>query len=201
MSLRFKLRRTFSTCVWLAGMICTSAGAAQCDAAAFREFDFWVGEWNVSTPDGQVVGTNRIEREYGGCVIHERYSTARGYSGESLNMYDVGRKVWHQTWVDNSGTLLALEGGLIDGRMVLAGESIGADGQKSRQRITWTPHSDGSVRQLWESSDAQGGWTVAFDPSPSFPYPPIHRFVYVKPLPQDLAGTLTEVKPHLACEV
>ena len=164
MSLRFKLSQTFSTCVLLAGMAAASAGAAaQCDAAPFREFDFWVGEWDVSTPDGKVVGTNRIEREYGGCVIHERYSTAREYSGESLNMYDVGRKVWHQTWVDNGGTLLTLEGRLIEGRMVLAGESIGADGQKSRQRITWTPNTDGSVRQLWESSDAQGGWTVAFD--------------------------------------
>ena len=96
-------------------------------------------------------------------MIHERCSTAREYGGESLNMYDAARHVWHQTWVDNSGTLLTLEGGLIEGRMVLVGESIGADGQKSKQRITWTPNSDGSVRQLWESSNLQGGWTVVFD--------------------------------------
>ena len=51
---------------------------------------------------------------------------------------------------------------------------------------------------VFQSTDA-AGWTVAFDPAPSFPYPPIHRFVYVKPLPPDLAATLAEVKPHLAC--
>jgi hypothetical protein len=31
------------------------------------------------------------------------------------------------------------------------------------QRITWTPNADGTVRQLWESADAKGQWTVAFD--------------------------------------
>ena len=45
-------------------------------------------------PRGKLAGTNRIEREYDGCVIHER---------------DAARHVWHQTWVDNSGTLLTLE--------------------------------------------------------------------------------------------
>ncbi len=30
-------------------------------------------------------------------------------------------------------------------------------------RITWSPGSDGSVRQTWESADAQGQWTVVFD--------------------------------------
>jgi len=103
------------------------AGAAQaaapCDGPEFRQFDFWVGEWQVNTPDGKFHGTNRIEREYGGCVIHEHYLTGRGYSGESLNIYDASRKVWHQSWVDNSGTLLTLEGHLIDGRMVLEGDA------------------------------------------------------------------------------
>ena len=143
------------------------AGAAQaaapCDGPEFRQFDFWVGEWQVNSPDGKFHGTNRIEREYGGCVIHEHYITGRGYSGESLNIYDASRKVWHQSWVDNSGTLLMLEGHLIDGRMVLEGDATGTDGQVSKQRITWTPNADGSVRQLWESRDAKGEWSTSFD--------------------------------------
>jgi hypothetical protein len=36
-------------------------------------------------------------------------------------------------------------------------------GAMARQRITWTPNADGSVRQLWETADEKGGWTVAFD--------------------------------------
>ena len=40
------------------------AMAAACDSSAFRQFDFWLGEWQVRTPDGKLVGTNRIERQY-----------------------------------------------------------------------------------------------------------------------------------------
>lgn len=138
-------------------------GAAGCTAPEHRDFDFWLGEWQVRTPDGKLAGTNRIEREYDGCVLHEKYNTGRGYSGESLNIYDAPRKVWHQTWVDSSGLLLGLEGGLRDGRMVLEGQTTGADGLLTRHRITWTPNADGSVRQFWESTDAKGKWTVAFD--------------------------------------
>ena len=147
----------------LALLALPSALAAACDASAFRQFDFWLGEWQVHTPDGKLAGTNRIERQYGGCVIHEHYTTDRGYSGESLNIYDEPRKVWHQTWVDNSGTLLSLEGQLVDGKMVLQGQSTGSDGLVTRHRISWTPNADGSVRQLWESTDAKGEWSVAFN--------------------------------------
>ena len=147
----------------LAACFAQPALAAPCDAAPFREFDFWLGEWQVHTPDGKLAGTNRIEREYNGCVIHEHYTTGHGYSGESLNSYDAPRKRWHQTWVDSAGTLLTLEGQLVDGKMVLEGQTVGHDGQVTRHRITWTPNANGSVRQLWESTGANGAWGIAFD--------------------------------------
>lgn len=137
--------------------------AAPCDSVDHRAFDFWIGEWTVRTPDGKVAGSNRIEREYDGCVLHERYDTSRGYRGESLNMFDAGRKLWHQTWVDTSGTLLLLEGGLCAGQMVMRGKTFAADGQATEHRITWTPNTDGTVRQLWESTDVKGAWKVLFD--------------------------------------
>ena len=135
----------------------------RCDAPIYRQFDFWIGEWQVKTPDGKLAGVNRIEREYGGCVLHERYDTGRGYSGESLNIFDAGRKVWHQTWVDTSGTLLVLEGGIKEGKMVLEGQTVTDPGLVTKHRITWTPNPDGSVRQLWESTDMTGKWIAAFD--------------------------------------
>lgn len=137
--------------------------AAPCEAPEHRGFDFWLGVWDVhDAVTDKLAGSNAITREYDGCVIHERYTTGRGYSGESLNAYDAGRKVWHQTWVDSSGTVLVLEGGLRDGRMVLEGET--RDGMAvTKHRITWTPNPDGSVRQLWESTDARGAWSTAFD--------------------------------------
>jgi hypothetical protein len=139
------------------------AAPRPCATAEHRQFDFWLGEWEVRGPAGRVAGTNRISSLYGGCVLHEQYDTARGYSGASFNIYDAGRRRWHQTWVDTAGVLLQLDGGLVDGRMILEGETIGADGARTKHRITWTPGPDGSVRQLWESTNAAGEWSVAFD--------------------------------------
>ena len=139
------------------------AAPPACAGADHRAFDFWIGEWNVHGADGKLAGTNSIRRAMGACVLHERYDTGRGYSGESFNIYDAPRKVWHQTWVDSGGLLLLLEGGLREGRMVLEGRTMGTDGKITRHRITWTPNADGSVRQFWESTGAAGEWTVAFD--------------------------------------
>lgn len=140
-----------------------SPPAPACTGPEHRQFDFWLGEWNVYGPAGKLAGTNSIRREIGGCVLHERYDTGRGYSGESFNIYDEPRKVWHQTWVDSSGLLLQLEGGLKDGKMILEGETRGSDQKITKHRITWSANPDGSVRQLWESSAPNGEWTVAFD--------------------------------------
>ena len=139
--------------LWLATGI-AQAATPPCSAPEHRQFDFWLGDWQVHKPDGSFVGINRITREYGGCVIHERYATGRGYSGESLNAYDAARKVWHQTWVDDTGLLLTLEGRWDGKQMVLEG---------NRQRITWTPDAQGGVRQLWEAADEKGAWSVVFD--------------------------------------
>ena len=150
-----------------AGLTAASSAAIAappaCAAPEYRAFDFWLGEWQVHTPDGKLAGHNHIELAQAGCVLHERYSTDRGYTGESLNIYDASRKVWHQTWVDNGGMLLALEGGPVDGKMVMEGQTANAGAAATRHRITWSPNPDGSVRQLWESTDAAGKWTVAFD--------------------------------------
>lgn len=140
-----------------------TAPPAPCSSAEHRQFDFWLGEWEVRGPAGKVAGTNRITRAFGGCVLHEQYDTGRGYSGASFNIYDTGLKKWHQSWVDTSGMLLRLDGGLVDGRMVMEGEITGAKGSKTKHRISWTPNADGTVRQLWESTNAAGEWTVAFD--------------------------------------
>lgn len=161
--------RWFNTVSFAAVMLSMAAAALSqgtpppCSAPEHRAFDFWIGEWNVHGPKGKLAGTNRITLEYGGCVLHERYDTGRGYSGESFNVYDAPRKVWHQTWVDSSGLLLLLEGGTRDGKMVLEGQTAAVDGTLTKHRITWTPNADGSVRQLWESSNPAGEWTVAFD--------------------------------------
>jgi hypothetical protein len=137
--------------------------AGACDGADHRAFDFWIGDWDVTNAANSHHTRNVITREYYGCVIHEHYTGPSGYTGESLNVFDANRKVWHQTWVDSQGGLLVLEGGMREGKMVLEGLQTDKDGNKSKQRITWTPNADGSVRQFWESANPDGKWTVQFD--------------------------------------
>lgn len=132
-----------------------------CQSPEFREFDFWLGDWNVESPASPgSVSRNRITSINGGCTIHESYTTPLGYEGTSLNFYDAARKVWHQTWIDNQGGAAYLEGGLQGKEMVL---STNTDPQ-AVNRITWTPLDDGRVRQHWEAT-ADGGksWTTVFD--------------------------------------
>jgi hypothetical protein len=139
---------------------------AACQGPEYRQFDFWIGVWDVFGPKGAKVGDSRIELFGNGCALLENWSGGSGFSGKSLNMYDAADKQWHQAWVDSSGSRLMLDGGLVDGKMVLAADAAdpARPGKMIRQRITWTPNADGSVRQLWESSiDAGKTWTVAFD--------------------------------------
>jgi hypothetical protein len=129
-----------------------------------HQFDFWLGEWDVFNPKGKKVGESRIEAVADGWGILENWTglpPVPGNSGKSLNTYDASRKEWRQFWV--GGGLLEISGRLVDGRMVLSGESdIG--GPKSLNRITWTPNPDGSVRQFWEQSSDDGKtWKPAFD--------------------------------------
>lgn len=142
------------------------AAKRPCTEPEFHEFDFWIGTWEVRTPDGKVAGTNRIEPILDGCVLQESWRGARGLQGSSLNMYVPSTKRWHQTWMDQQGTLLLLDGAFRDGSMVLRGESPSSQkpGGVTQQRITWTPASDGTVRQLWEASeDAGKSWSTVFD--------------------------------------
>jgi len=136
-----------------------------CSAPEYRQFDFWQGDWDVFDPSGKIVGRNRIVAIHGGCALQENWSGASGHAGTSLNIFDIDRKRWHQTWVDSNGGLLQLDGGIVDGAMVLRGEAISDTPPKTTlQRITWTPQRDGRVRQLWESSSDGGKkWDVVFD--------------------------------------
>jgi hypothetical protein len=137
--------------------------SAPCSAPESAQFDFWIGDWDVFMPSGKIAGTNRITRTYG-CVLHESWQSP-GVQGQSLNVFDADRGVWHQTWVDSTGSLLVIEGGFRDGAMTMSDAALpGKKDPKQVNEITWTPMPDASVRQHWRVS-ADGGktWTTSFD--------------------------------------
>lgn len=129
-----------------------------------RQFDFWVGEWEVRNPRGQTVGTNSVQLILGDCVVFENWTGAGGSVGKSFNVYNAALGKWQQTWVDNAGGVLELAGEFKDNEMRFTGETRGRDGRVTLERLTFTKLGDGNVRQFWQQS-ADGGktWTVAFD--------------------------------------
>jgi hypothetical protein len=143
-----------------------------CATSQYKEFDFWLGDWEVRSPTGQLLGHNHITKRHGGCVVFEDWEGAAGGTGSSFNVYDPPTKQWHQFWVDASGTNwlssdkqgnpVSLRGGIRDGAMVMTSHpdtppSIGVT------RATWRPLPDGGLQQTFESSSDGGKtWTASF---------------------------------------
>jgi hypothetical protein len=132
-----------------------------------RQFDFWIGVWDVHDPSGKVVGRNAITPLFEGCALREEWVGASGHRGTSLNAWSPHRRAWRQTWVDVSGLLLELEGAFRDGAMVLEGEAPlpGEPDRPLRHRITWSV-VDGDpdrLRQHWETSASGADWETVFD--------------------------------------
>lgn len=135
-----------------------------CCSEEYIAFDFWIGQWEVTTTNGDFAGKSTINREEDGCVIRENWTSAKtGYSGTSLNFFNKTTKKWEQLWVDNTGAFLKLTGNRKDNQMILSSDDFVRDGKSYRNRITWTKNEDGTVRQLWEVLQGEEVVNVAFD--------------------------------------
>ncbi|NMH60154.1 hypothetical protein [Alteromonas ponticola] len=128
----------------------TAFCAGACTDKAYADFDFWLGEWKVTTPDGTTAGYNSIKKAFNNCVVTEHYQTKDGLYGTSLNIYDQTTGKWHQSWVDKTGLRLQLTGGVHDGAMILTGEATTKKGERVEHKISWTPQQNDSVIQHWE---------------------------------------------------
>jgi len=147
-----------------AGGAAPAAATAPCATGPFRQFDFWTGSWEVSDGDGKLAGHNDITVEERGCVLVERWKSAAGNTGLSVNFYDPLSNTWTQQWI-GLGSLLRMTGGIRDGSMILEGPLQDLrTGRVTRLRGTWTSLPDGRVRQHFqESSDDGKTWQEWFD--------------------------------------
>lgn len=150
-----------------------------CSAPEYRQFDFWIGEWDVvpnpdtrpanapPQPPGRKPATNVIERAHSGCVVIENWNDGIGGTGQSFNIYDRSRQRWHQAWVDNGGGLHQYWGSFNDGRMVLEGEvplppASRFQGRRT-VRVSFIPMGPDRMRQFSESLNVDGTWSANYD--------------------------------------
>ena len=138
------------------------ASQPPCSEAPYRQFDFWVGTWQVHTQDGTYAGKNTITKAEGGCLLVERWEGAGGNTGQSYNFYDPGLKVWRQIWVSRGG-VIDYSGHWNNGAIELEGEIRYQNGTQAPFRGAWRLQDDGSVLQELKSYDkASESWQEWF---------------------------------------
>jgi tetratricopeptide (TPR) repeat protein len=133
-----------------------------------RQFDFWVGDWDVvTTQSGSPAGISHIERAVGNCVIWENWTSLgnSGYTGKSYNIYNADLKRWEQFWVDNVGGMIHFYGGIKDGAMDFYTDEIPQpDGSKLKRHLQFFSPGPDKVRQFGQgSTDSGKTWTVEYD--------------------------------------
>jgi hypothetical protein len=131
----------------------------------FRDFDFWLGEWEVHTANGQLAGHNSITSVERGCLILENWTSAAGGTGRSINYLDKVTGEWVQIWSAAGGSQINYRGGLTDDGMLLVGQIHEvSNGTTHAFRGLWTLLEDGRVRQFFEQSNDGGKtWTAWFE--------------------------------------
>ena len=148
----------------------TAAAPAQqsaptpCPAVAERhQFDFWIGDWDVTTQGGTSVGTSVIQSVSGGCALLENWTSNRGGHGKSLNTYNPTRHQWQQFWVGQDGGVGEYRSSEFDGKSLAFFMKDDADSLSSH-RLTFTEVDSATVRQHSEvSKDGGKTWTTEYD--------------------------------------
>lgn len=148
----------------------TISAQKPCSRPEFRQFDFWVGEWEAFGLKGSKAGDSRISIILDSCVILEEWTGIPNqgftYTGKSFNSYNSATKQWQQTWTDNTGnTTEFLRGEGSDGKIVYYADNVtDPKGKSFMRRLTFTKVSNDKVRQFGEQSDDSGKtWTIEYD--------------------------------------
>lgn len=142
--------------------------SAPCSAnPVYRQFDFWLGEWEAFNVKGTKAGDSKIERLLDSCIILENWTaTQAGYKGKSYNTFNAATGKWQQYWVDNKGGVTEyFDGHYEDNKMILqTANEKQPDGSFKIQKMTFHNLSADKVRQHGESSiDAGKTWKTDFD--------------------------------------
>lgn len=131
------------------------------------QFDFWLGDWDlkISTrtdPKKQdwthSTGRNRIEKILDGKVVQENF-VGPGLTGKSWSVFDPKARRWRQTWVDDTGGYIVLEGEFRDGQMTLT--TLPQQGQRPK-RMVFSKLMPDSFQWDWEVQMLDGEWAATF---------------------------------------
>jgi hypothetical protein len=139
------------------------AHPGSCGDAQYRQFDFWIGDWDAFDPDGAKSAHVQVTSILDGCVLQEIYEGANGANGRSFTIFDAAKKSWHQSWVTNRGQMLELRGSLHEGAITLRGMDHTATGAQRLVSGTWRAVPAGVRETAMTSVDHGKSWQPWFD--------------------------------------
>jgi len=155
--------------LFIGSMLTAQNSQKPCSAPETTQFDFWIGDWNLYTAD-TLTGTNSIYKVMGGCTIQENFEDPKkGYSGKSWSVYNPQIKQWQQTWVDNTGSYISLNGVFENGVMTLTtGARKMANGKNQVYRMRFHHITKDGFEWDWESTKDNGatwltGWHIRYE--------------------------------------
>ncbi|NJO25534.1 MAG: hypothetical protein HC867_06900 [Bacteroidia bacterium] len=142
-----------------------------CSAGPYRQFDFWLGEWEAFGVNGKKAGDSKISLILDSCIILEEWTSAsvnRGvrYAGKSFNTYNNSTKQWQQTWVDNAGgSTEFLEGKYENNKIIFKTNPFPfSKDTLAVRKLTFYNLGPDKVRQHGEISKDEGrNWATEYD--------------------------------------
>lgn len=131
-----------------------------------REFDFWIGEWNVyQTGTTNYAGHSLIQMISGGCALLENWDSQNS-TGKSINFIDPVTNKWKQSWSGSytAGNQEFVDGEYKDSAMRFTFETTDNQGKKLIGRFIFFNEGPNQVRQFNETSaDSGKTWTTNYD--------------------------------------
>ncbi len=164
------MKKIILICLFASLYLVTFAQQRPCSDPAYRQFDFWVGEWEAFGAKGKA-GDSKISMILDSCIILEEWTSANvslgvRYAGKSFNTYNQTTGQWQQTWVDNiGGSTEYLRGESGKDKITFYADHVKSSaGNEFMRKLTFYKLSIDKVRQHGERSDDGGKtWTTEYD--------------------------------------
>jgi hypothetical protein len=133
----------------------------------YREFDFWLGEWDVYLTSNLSVktGYNKIEMASEGCALVENWQSAGAHNGKSFNFFNPNSQKWEQYWMGSGKDGQIFHDGVFAyNAMQFKWEGTTSTGNAITGRLTFTRLDADKVRQHSEQSFDEGKtWQTVYD--------------------------------------
>ena len=153
--------------VWLmapVNLYAGDVGKGACSTGVSRQLDYWVGDWNVTSPGEDYHGVSKVDVSMDQCLITENWNNGKGHTGRDLFAYSPDNKTWYGMFVDNEGRVhIFTDGKVDDGSAIFHGPSRSETGGTVLNRVTIRRISPTKVERTWEKSNDNGAtWNTVF---------------------------------------